>query len=333
MILDLFGGPGGWDEGLTAIGNFDLIGIDSAADACETARAAGHPRLLADVAALNPNSFGQAYGIVASPPCQSFSRAGMQTGARDLDMLIDGALELFAGRDPRRSLRGQMADPRSLLVLEPLRWVLAQRPMFTAWEQVPAAMPLWSYCAELLNSVGYSTWAGLISTETFGLPQTRRRAILLASDKHDVTAPVPSHSQYVIRQPRVMQLDVLPWVSMSEALGWPESAVIGFPRIDDGRGAAVKLNGIAYRARDFRAAARPANTVTEKIRSWQRWDTPDSAPVRVSIDEAAILQGFREGYPWSGLPTQVFRQLANAVPPPIASALLGPLLREAMVHR
>jgi DNA (cytosine-5)-methyltransferase 1 len=59
--LDLFAGPGGWDEGIRDLGICPL-GIEWDAAACATARAAGHRRLQADVAALDPAGSGRCAG-------------------------------------------------------------------------------------------------------------------------------------------------------------------------------------------------------------------------------------------------------------------------------
>ncbi len=59
LIVDLFAGPGGWDEGLAALGRRDVVGVEWDEAACLTAEAAGHRRVRADVAALDPVAFVQ----------------------------------------------------------------------------------------------------------------------------------------------------------------------------------------------------------------------------------------------------------------------------------
>jgi len=220
MIIDLFAGPGGWSTGLNMIGRAETVGIEWDKAACDTAQAAGHERLQADIAGLDPFTIGGAdvEGIIASPPCQGFSMAGKGKGREDSARLI-AAVGDFAHGDPRPTLHATMTDDRSLLALEPLRWVLDLEPEWTAWEQVPAVLPLWEACAEVLRADGYDVWTGLVQAETLGVPQTRKRAILRA--RRGVLEPLAlTHSRYYPRSKDKLDAGVAKWVSMAEALGW-----------------------------------------------------------------------------------------------------------------
>jgi DNA (cytosine-5)-methyltransferase 1 len=81
---------------------------------------------------------------------------------------------------------------------------------------------------------------------------------------------------------------------------------------------------------------RPATTVAGDPRIPQPGHKADSGSldspgymegaIRVSIEEAAVLQGFPADYPWQGTRTARFRQIGDAVPPPLAEAILRSLL-------
>ncbi len=202
------------------------LGIEIDRWACETATAAGHERLQADVAELDPLRFEPVWGLVGSPPCQAYSTAGKGLGRLDKPLLIACAHELAAGEDSRKAWREGCRDTRSLLTVEPLRYALALRPRWIALEQVPAVLELWSLFAGLLGACGYETAAGILSAERYGVPQTRRRAFLIASRDGPVSLPEPTHRSYNARRPGVPddERDLLPWVSMAEALGWGMTA-------------------------------------------------------------------------------------------------------------
>lgn len=75
-----------------------------------------------------------------------------------------------------------------------------------------------------LQAMGYWTWVGVLSAEEYGVPQTRRRAHLMASLDHPVGPPAPTHQGYVPGVPaqevHAWTGTLRPWVSMAEALGW-----------------------------------------------------------------------------------------------------------------
>lgn len=417
LVVDLFAGPGGWDQGARALG-IRTLGVEFDRWACATARAAGHKRVAEDVALLTPSGivrvWGPVAGLIASPPCPSFSQAGKGAGRADADVIEAAVNAAAEGPDVLGHLEAEIArlrgvvDASALLVLEPLRWVLATGAAWTAWEQVPPVLGLWRACARVLAAAGYSVDVAILSAEQYGVPQTRKRAFLVARSPeatrlHGPAAlPAPTHSRFNAAQPHTMEPGVLPWVSMASALGWEDGELVGFPRRDDGRpDGSVVVDMAAYRKRDLREATTPAQTVTEKARSWVRFagagpgadervgqrpreldepahtitgarsaywiteriagttqgvdpDWPTKRPsttiagrglvthpggtisrthrtsvktrndgLRVSAAEAGVLQGFPADYPWRGSRTDQYQQIGNAVPPPLARAVIA----------
>jgi DNA (cytosine-5)-methyltransferase 1 len=52
--------------------------------------------------------------------------------------------------------------------------------------------------------------------------------------------------------------------------------------------------------------------------------------VRISVEQATILQGFRHDYPWQGSRIQRFRQIGNTVCPPVARVVLAEAMRPSL---
>ncbi|MET0888331.1 MAG: DNA cytosine methyltransferase, partial [Mycetocola sp.] len=163
-IVDLFAGPGGWDEGLRMLGVTNVLGVENEKHACATAEAAGHARLMADIAAINPRSIvAKVTGLIASPPCPGFSAAGKGLGRLDFELLLWAIDRIGDGGDVDETLhvvRCRQNDERSALTLEPLRWALALDPEWIALEQVPTVLPLWEAYAVVLRARGYNVWTG-----------------------------------------------------------------------------------------------------------------------------------------------------------------------------
>lgn len=443
--IDLFAGPGGWEVGARDL-DLDILGVEWDADAVATRKAARMLTVQADVAALDPSEFGPFDGLIASPPCQAWSMAGKGGGRRDQELCARTALELAAGSDTRDERAGECEDGRSILVVEPLRWALALRPRWIALEQVPPVLAMWSLFATILGEHGYGVWTGVLSAERYGVPQTRKRAILMAQLGAQPHPPEPTHQEYVFGEPQRRDEGLFgtvePWVSMAEALGWAEgerayrlargAGLIdrhGERRDTPGEEPAPAITSKArtaswsVRTANFTAVARdldgkrsksgsvpyersvdaPASTLDTKVQGWSlrankqanaavrsadepaptiaaghstadrvwlpthydRRQMQDPASVatgrdvwvnerpattvagdsrifqpggrheqgeqshnaiRVSEVEAAILQGFPPDFPWQGSRTARFQQIGNAIPPPLARAVLEAVL-------
>lgn len=428
LVIDTFAGPGGWDTGLRMAGyTGDLVGIEHDPDACATAVAAGHTRIQADVATFDYTPYvGRTVGFIGSPPCQAWSLAGLQGGQLDQAQVFALIDDFAAGRVP--PVR-EWVDERSALTAEPMRAIVELSPRWVALEQVPAVLPLWRHVAMRLRERGYRTWHGILSAEEYGVPQTRKRAILVASLDDPVGPPAPTHQAYTAGKALQDEPDLFgdplpPPVSMAEALGWTGDVALRNGAQDNAtergmdepagtvyssrttnlswvlrngnqanactrgvdepagtmyfgqRGNAVDWvlrtgNNTMVTGRTGSRAGdgdvqryerpvdlpaptldtnvggkwtitRPATTVCGDARigapghrdregGERQFESPDT--VRVSVQEAGILQSFPPDYPWQGTKTAQYRQVGDAVPPLLARATLAPFVAASSSER
>jgi len=349
VIADLFSGARGWE----ARSDVEAVGFEHDRDACRTSAAAGRPTIRCDLFDY-PIPSCDLEGLIASPPCQPFSRAGKRAGIAELQAVVAHIDRCAAGwHEPEADWR---RDPRIGLVVEPLRWALAKRPDWITWEQVPDVLPIWEACARVLRVQGWSAWTGCLSAEQYGVPQTRERAFLLASRSKLAQPPQPTHQAYRPGEPALTleTVDlfgdtVLPWVSMADALGWglPDRPCWTVAGGGTETGGAEPIANAANQARlevltrgqrgdAFNPERRPAWALTSKTDSWvldviagpgyrtagdgPRQNAPGS--VKITLEDALTLQSFPRDWPLQGTKTSKFRQVGNAVPPVLAAAVL-----------
>lgn len=310
--VDLFAGPGGWSVAVAQLGLREY-GVEWDHAACLTAQAAGHHRHEVDVRHVDPRGFAGIRLLIASPPCQGFSMAGLGAGRGVMPQLQQALSDLHRGvpvEDVRAALAEATHDDRVGLVVEPMHWIAQARPRNVVLEQVPAVLPLWEAMAGHMRELGYSVATGNLQAEQYDVPQTRKRAILVASLEREVALPAPVRAKY--RKGQSPDPALPSWISMAEALGW------GMTQRPYLVLASARFTGGPDREKLGGSGARKTLYAERDGGDWRRARVaePDGA-IRVSVTEAGILQGFPADYPWSGTATQRFRQISDAVPPPL----------------
>jgi DNA (cytosine-5)-methyltransferase 1 len=372
--LDLFAGAGGWTVACRKLGIIET-GVENMPEAVATREANRMYTAFLDVYDRwdHTDRLGlwmPTYELlIASPPCPTFSASGKGHGRRAIPEII-AAIEAGIYKRPHELFAlGAAIDPKSALVLVPLAYIWRDMPSLIALEQVPSVLPIWQAYAEVLRSWGYSVAVDVLNAEQYGVPQTRRRAILVAQLEGEAALPTPTHSRFYANKPERLDPGVEKWVSMADALGFQPDDLVGFaraaetdPSLPATRLASIEVGGKSYRSRDLRPAAYPAQNLTEKSRSWKRMayighSRPHSRnPERVkerqirdaglpaptimagsrgvrwtdgellTVQEAATLQTFPEGFQFAGSKTKQFLQIGNAVPPLLAEAILKELI-------
>ena len=215
--VDLFCGGGGLTVGLKNAG-FDVVaGIEIDPDAHATYKT-NHPEVRVfrqdirtlpgrDLVELSPT--GQLDLLAGCPPCQGFSSL-------------------------TRKYRDR-TDPRNSLVREMGRLVKESLPRAVMMENVPGLATMGEiYFLEfldLLRNLGYlPTWK-VLQVADYGVPQYRRRLVLLAGRGFRIELPQPTHH-------RVGSGNLEPWKTLRDAIsGLSEPVALSVARGQGGPGA------------------------------------------------------------------------------------------------
>ena len=163
-VLDLFCGAGGLSCGFERSGFNIVLGIDNDAKALETFEANhnGAKSICGDITSIGYEDIKKVIGnqqidvIIGGPPCQGFSLSG-----------------------PRN-----FNDPRNKLYLSYIRLVEEIQPRAFVIENVPGLVGLFKgevkdSIIERLNALGYDVKYKILCAADYGVPQSRKRVILL----------------------------------------------------------------------------------------------------------------------------------------------------------
>lgn len=267
-VVDLFSGVGGFTLGFLDRSQEPrcrfvprlMVDIDPEAREVATRNLRGVPYLTADIAEVSGAEIRRRAGLgarepvhvlVGGPPCQGFS----WLGKRALD------------------------DPRNVHLVDFMRAVKELRPMVALMENVPLIIT--SHGGEIirelcdgLGELGYSTVADVVIASDYGVPQLRKRALLLAY-RSDLRVPpqMPRRTHERITfashlwkdaKPR-FDLSKLAYVSVEEAIG-------DLPSIEAGGGDEV-LQYAAVPTTDYQCWARQGSLAIFNHRS--RAHSPD----------------------------------------------------------
>jgi DNA (cytosine-5)-methyltransferase 1 len=175
--LDLFAGAGGMTAGLRDAGVDVIAAAEIDSDSIASYQA-NHPgvKLLGDVRTLTGSDILQRLErktidlVVGCPPCQGFSRL----------------------TEKHRRL-----DPRNDLVLHFVRLVTELRPAVCMMENVPGLVTrggrLFRALVSGLKDAGYVVNYDVLELADYGVPQFRKRLVLLAGRGFNIPIPKPTH--------------------------------------------------------------------------------------------------------------------------------------------
>lgn len=167
--VDLFSGCGGLTQGLK-LARFKVLGAVEMNELAAETYLANHKNVklwTKDIRDVDPREFMADLNLqkteldllAGCPPCQGFSSLRTLNGAREV------------------------LDPRNGLVLEFLRFATIMKPKTIMLENVPGLRQdrRFLFLCDELKSIGYVVRHLIVDAADFGVPQRRKRLLLLAS--------------------------------------------------------------------------------------------------------------------------------------------------------
>lgn len=180
FAVDIFSGAGGLTTGLKAAGFRVVAGVEIEQHAVSTFKV-NHPET---------RIFKQDVATI--------------TGADLLAETAAGCIHLLAGCPPCQGFTSltskyRRIDPRNRLIAQLARLVEEARPLTLMMENVPGLAQkgkrLFNEFVQRIEAAGYIAEWDVLQVADYGVPQSRRRLVLLAGRGFSVHLPQPTHSQ------------------------------------------------------------------------------------------------------------------------------------------
>jgi DNA (cytosine-5)-methyltransferase 1 len=302
-VVDLFCGAGGMSCGLQQSGLKLRLGIDYDSDSiCTYSRNFPSSKAInADVADLSASQIlthlknPECFVLAGCPPCQMFSQ--LHRSSRTV------------GDEFHQYLR--------------LLWTL--RPAYLVFENVPRIVSFksaWDLLLDRLQRRGYHVNYVKIDAAEFGVPQKRKRLVLVASRSEFGFLPIEKARRRTVRD----AIGHLP--NVDETI--PNHLTMKLSDTNLARLKATPKNG---------GRSKPKLSAFDDSYGRMRWDSPSptittrcisfsngafghpSYNRAITVREAALLQGFPDDFEFTGGVWSSARQVGNAVPPPVATWL------------
>lgn len=348
-VVDLFSGAGGMSCGFARHGSFRILG---AAD-LEVAKPSGGPGSTSCNSTYEANHGLRPANVNLATTEPAELEAHFNFTPEDVDVLISCAP--CTGFSQKQSKNHSNDDKRNLLVRRTALFAQAWKPKYILIENVK----------ELLNgkhrhhfeglrndliALGYEIDAGVHDLSTFGLPQRRLRALVVAKLGSHLAANMPT-----VRTPRTVRdaISHLPPLAAGET--HPSDSMHVCPKMGEAtlaRMQAIPKDGgswidIPPELAHLRIPSmntkkpgsfpdiygrlswdKPAPTVTRECSSPGngRYTHPEQDRL-LSVREMSLLQGYPEDYVFIGNLSSKYRQIGDAVPP-LVSALLAKIVAE-----
>lgn len=186
--IDLFSGCGGLSLGLEQAGFRVAAAVEVAYKAIETYKA-NHPNVALydhDIRNLEPSSILRDVGIkpgeldllAGCPPCQGFSR--LRT----------------------KNKTNSVIDERNDLISDFIRFAKSMMPKCIMLENVPSLTKdkRFELAIHELEALGYHCTTQVLDAANYGVPQRRKRLIMLASRVHEPLLAQKSEARVTVRQ-------------------------------------------------------------------------------------------------------------------------------------